>query len=217
MKKTVLIIGMGKTGRHLAMRMHELGNDVHVMDKSEERIERLPFEFADVKICDCTNRRVIESLDVKSFDHCFVMIGSDFQSSLVITSLLKSYGASHVIAKARDDIQYELLVKIGADEVVKPEEEVADRLAVCYNSAKIFDYIPIHEGYAFYEISIPKFWVGKGLRELDIRRKYKTNVVAVLHGKEFFPTPSPDFTFSEGDRIIVLCAKSEISKLVGKQ
>ncbi len=211
--KTVLIIGMGKTGLHLATRMQKLGNDVYIVDKNEARIKSLDRDFADVKICDCTNRRVVEALHVKGFDHCFVMIGSDFQSSLVITSLLKSCGAKHVVAKARDDIQYDLLKRIGADEVVKPEEEVADRLAVCYNSNKIFDYIPVSEGYAFYEIKARRAWAGKSLRALDIRRKHKINIVAIKRGETLFPSPDAEFVFGEEDHIIVLCTQAELSTI----
>lgn len=210
--KTVLIIGMGKTGRHLAARMQELGNDVYVADKNEERINNLTVDVADAKVCDCTNKNVIAALDVRSFDHCFVMIGSDFQSSLVITSLLKTYGAKHVIAKAREDIQYDLLTKIGADEVVRPEVEIANRLAVCYNSGKIFDYIPINEGYAFYEIGIRKTWIGKTLRELDIRKKYNVNIVAIKRDAALFTSPDADFRFFPDDRILVLCTQEEIAR-----
>ena len=214
MKKSVLIIGMGKTGRHLAGKLLKMGHDVHVADKDEALINSLTVPVTDAKICDCTNKKVIEALDVRTFHHCYVMIGDDFQSSLVVTSLLKTYGAKHIIAKAREDIQYDLLMKIGADEVVKPEEEIADRLAVCCLSEKIFDYIPINEGYAFYEIKIRKAWAGKTLRALDVRRKYKINVIAIKRGETLYPSPDADFVFGEEDHILVLCKISEIGTLI---
>ncbi len=215
--KTVLIIGMGKTGRQLANKMQEFGNDVYVIDKNESRIESLSTHFADMKICDCTNENVIKALDVSKFDYCFVMIGSDFQSSLVVTSLLKQHGAKHVIAKAKQYIQYDLLKKIGADEVVMPEDETANRLAVCYNSGKIFDYIPINDGYAFYEVNILKKWIGKSLRELEIRKKYRINVVAIKRAQDLHPSPDADFKFQEGDHIIVLGTSDTISSLIEKK
>ena len=119
--KSVLVIGLGRFGRHLAYKMKELGNDVMIVDKDEKLVNEMAEKFTDSHIGDCTNEAVIRSLGVKQMDCCFVSIGEDFQSSLVITSLLKRAGAKHVVAKANQEIQEELLVQIGADEVVYPE------------------------------------------------------------------------------------------------
>ena len=128
--KSVLVIGMGRFGRHLAGRMLDLGNDVMIVDSNEKLIEELSIRFGDSQIGDCTNENVIKSLGVDQFDICFVTMGEDFQSSLVITSLLKKYNARFVIAKANQDIQADLLKKIGADEIVYPEKEIANKLNI---------------------------------------------------------------------------------------
>ena len=116
--KSILIIGMGRFGRHLAFRMLDLGNDVMVIDKDSSIIDMMSAKCPDASIGDCTNENILRALGVDSFDICFVTIGEDFQSSLVITSLLKSLGAKCVVAKANQDIQADLLRKIGADEII---------------------------------------------------------------------------------------------------
>lgn len=109
--KSVLIIGMGRTGRHLASKMQELGNDVMIVDKNPAIIEALSGRFTDSNICDCTNDAIIKALGVDNFDICFVTIGEDFQASLVVTSLLKQFGARMIVSKAKQDIQADLLAQ----------------------------------------------------------------------------------------------------------
>ena len=128
--KSVLVIGMGRFGRHVAAKMQELGNDVMIVDRDAEIVNSLAEQFTDAHIGDCTSEAVIRSLGVKQMDICFVSMGEDFQSSLVITSLLKRAGAKCVVAKANQEIQADLLYQIGADEVVYPEREIAEKLAI---------------------------------------------------------------------------------------
>ena len=165
--KSVLVIGLGRFGRNLADKMRELGNDVMIVDKDEKLVNEMAPRFTDSHIGDCTSEAVIRSLGVKQMDCCFVSIGEDFQSSLVITSLLKRAGAKHVIAKANQEIQAELLEQIGADEVVYPEKEIAEKLAIRYNSNNIFDYIQLTSDYSIYEIPIMSTWVGKTILEIE--------------------------------------------------
>ena len=141
--KSILVIGMGRFGRHLAKKMLELGNDVMIVDKDTSVIEQYSTVFTDSQIADCTNENVLRALGVNHFDICFVAIGDDFQSSLVITALLKELNAKFVVAKAKQDIQADLLMRIGADEVVYPEREMAEKLAVRYNATNIFDFIEL--------------------------------------------------------------------------
>ena len=153
--KSILVIGMGRFGYHLAAKMQELGNDVMIVDRDEKLINDMASRFTDSHIGDCTSEAVIRALGVKQMDICFVSIGEDFQSSLVITSLLKRAGAKCVVAKANQEIQADLLKQIGADEVVYPERDLAEKLAVRYNANNIFDYIQLTEDYSIYEIPVP--------------------------------------------------------------
>ena len=211
--KSVLVIGMGRLGRHLASTLQELGNEVMVIDKSAEVIESLSPIHTNANIGDCTNENVIRALGVDNFDLCFVAIGDDFQSSLVVTSLLKRYGAKMVVAKAKRDIQAELLKKIGADEVVYPEREIAEKLAVRYNSNNIFDFIKLTSEYAIYEIPIPSTWIGNTIAKLGVRQRYHVNIIAVKNENDLKATVGPDYIFRENDHVIVIGKSGEVFRL----
>lgn len=215
--KSVLVIGLGRFGRHLAHKMRELGNDVMIVDKDEKLVNEMAEKFTDSHIGDCTNEAVIRSLGVKQMDCCFVSIGEDFQSSLVITSLLKRAGAKHVVAKANQEIQEELLVQIGADEVVYPEREIAEKLAVRYNANNIFDYVQLTADYSIYEIPILPGWVGKSIVEVDVRKKYRVNIIAVKNQEILQPMPGADYIFRTGDHVVVIGKSNDVFKLSGKR
>ena len=214
--KSILVIGMGRFGRHLAQRMQELGNNVMVVDVHESNITPYVSRFTDSQIGDCTNESVIRALGVENFDICFVTIGENFQSSLIVTSHLKNAGAKMVIAKANQDIQADLLYKIGADEVIYPEREMAEKVAVRYTAKNIFDYVPLTAEYSIYEIPILANWVGKTIMELNVRRKYRLNIIAVKNGNAISPMPGPDYVFAAGDHVVVMGKADDVFKLSAK-
>lgn len=214
--KSVLIIGMGRMGRHLAKRMHQLGNDVMIADNNPAIIEALSDRFTDSTICDCTNESVIASLDVENFDVCFVTIGEDFQASLVVTSLLKKHGARRIVAKTNQDIQAELLRAIGADEIVYPEVDTAEKLAMRYNANNIFDFVPLTDEYSIYELPVMPAWAGHTLMELNIRRKYQINIIAVKNGTNLDANLSADYRFRPDDHIIVIGRSDDVFRVAAK-
>ena len=213
MGKSILVIGMSRFGRHLAKRLTELGNDVMIVDKNEEIINKHGSAFTDALCGDCTNEDVIKALGVKSFDICFVAIGDDFQSSLVITALLKEHGAKFIATKAKQDIQEDLLKRIGADEVVYPDKEMAEKVARKYNAKNVFDYIELTDEYSVYEIAIIPEWEGKSINELNIRQKYKINIIAIKAGTYLNPIPGADYIFRSDDHIIVIGKSSDVVKV----
>ncbi len=215
--KSVLVIGMGRFGQHLALKMQELGNDVMIVDRNEKIINELAPYFTDSHIGDCINENVLRALGVDQMDLCFVAMGEDFQSSLVITSLLKRVGAKYVVAKANHEIQADLLKQIGADEVVYPEREIAEKLAVRYNTDNIFDCIQLTAEYSIYEIPVSHDWVGKNLVELDVRRKYNINIIAIKQGAVLQPAPSPTYLFDADDHVVVIGKATDVFKLTGKK
>lgn len=214
--KSVLIIGMGHMGRHLASKLQTLGNEVMIVDKNPDVITALSDRFTDSNICDCTNESIIEALGVDNFDICFVTIGEDFQASLVVTSLLKQYGARMIVSKAKQKIQADLLRKIGADEIVWPEKEIAEKLAVRYNADNIFDYIPLTAEYSIYELPVPAAWVGQSLTELNVRRKYQVTIIAVKHDTALDPNVGPDYRFVQGDHVILIGQSDRVFRLANK-
>lgn len=215
--KSVLVIGMGRFGRHVASKMQELGNDVMIVDRDAEIVNSLAEQFTDAHIGDCTSEAVIRSLGVKQMDLCFVSMGEDFQSSLVITSLLKRAGAKCVIAKANQEIQADLLYQIGADEVVYPEREIAEKLAVRYNANNIFDCIQLTADYSIYEIPVPTTWVGHTIVEVDVRKKHRVNIIAIKCENTLQPTPGADYVFRTDDHVVLIGKSADVFKLTGKR
>lgn len=214
--KSFLVIGLGSFGTHLAERMQELGNDVMVIDRNAEIVEAVAHEFTDAHIGDCCNELVVKALGVNNFDCCFVTIGEDFPSSLEITALLKEYGAEHVVTKANSGRQAKLLDKIGADEIVYPERDMADKLAVRYNVDNIFDFIELTAEYSIYEIPCNPKWYGKTVLELDVRNKHHVNIIAVKQGNTLNVDVRADYVFEEGDHVVVIGKATDVFKLGGK-
>ncbi|MGN0131195.1 MAG: potassium channel family protein, partial [Lachnospiraceae bacterium] len=214
--KSILVIGMGTLGRHLAAKMQEMGNDVMIIDKNEYIIQELAPIFPDSIVGDCTNEGVLRSIGVNNFDYCFVAIGEDFYASLEITSILKELGANCVISKAKRQRQADFLKKIGADEVFYPEREIAEKLAVRYNATNIFDYIELTSEYSIFEIPLLPEWIGQTIAAVDVRRNYKINIIAVKNGSKVDPLPGGNHIFEEGSHIVVIGKASDVFRLTAR-
>lgn len=214
--KSILVIGMGRFGRHFAERMQELGNDVMIVDKDTDLIDEIAHEFTDAHIGDCCNEAVLSSLGINNFDIIFVTIGEDFQASLEITSMLKEHGAAHVVSKARTAIQASLLSKLGADEVIYPERDIADKLAIRYNADNIFDYIQLTSEYSIYEVPCCSKWINKSVAEIDVRNKYNINIIAVKRDNALQIAPGADYVFKASDHLVVIGKSGDVFKLGGK-
>ena len=211
--KSVLLIGMGRFGRNIDEQMQNLGNEVMIADESEEIIQRLSTTFPDCHIGNCANENVLKDLDVKSFDVCFVTIGTNFESSLIITILLKQLGAKKIIAKASQEIQANILKTIGADEVIYPERDMAQSLAVKYSASNVFDYLELSDEYGIFEIPVLSYWVGQTIINIDVRKKYKLNIIAVKNGENLSVSPAADYAFKGNDHIIVVGKPKDVLKL----
>ena len=178
-KKSILLIGLGRFGRHIAMKLDELHHQVMAVDKEDSRVEAiLPF-VTNAQIGDATNEDFLSSLGIRNFDVCIVAIGDNFQNSLETTSLLKELGAKMVVSRASRDIHAKFLLRNGADEIVYPEKQLANWTAIRYSSDHILDYIELDEDHAIFELSVPHEWTGKTVGQLDIRKKYDINIMAV--------------------------------------
>ena len=212
--KTVLIIGMGRFGHHLANNMISLGNEVMIVDKDESRLEDLTKLISNIKIGDCTNEEVLRSLGVGNFDLCFVCIGSNFQSSLEITSLVKELGAKHVVSKANRDIHAKFLLRNGADEVFYPDRDIAERLAVKYSANHVFDYFELSKDYSIFEIQPKDAWIGRTIEEADIRANYHINVFGIKKNTEVVVLPRADYVMHEKDHLLVVGLTKDIDRLL---
>ncbi len=215
-KKSVLIIGIGRFGRYLACKFAELGNEVMVVDQSEEKVNNLLSVVTSAQIGDCTNVDVLRSFGVSDFDICFVCIGSNFQSSIEITYQLKELGAPYVIAKTNREMHEKFLLRNGADEVVYPEKESANKAAVRLSANNVFDYIELTPEYCIFEIPPLDSWIGKTIAEVAVRVKYKVNILATKEENEVHPLPGADHIFKEKEHLIVAGNRQDLNNLLKK-
>ena len=202
--KSILLIGVGRFGRHIAAQLAQLGHQVMAVDTDEERInEVMPF-VTNAQIGDSTNAEFLRSLGIGNFDVCMVTISGNFQNSLETTSLLKELGAKCVVSRAERDVQAKFLLRNGADHVVYPEKQVAKWAAIRYTADHIFDYIEIDEQHAIFEVEVPECWVGKSIGELDIRRKFGINILGIKRSGKTDVTITPDTVLSGEITILAL-------------
>lgn len=152
--KSILIIGLGRFGTHLCQDLARLDNEIMIVDKDEASLEDLLPLVVSAKIGDCTNEKVLKSLGVGNFDYCFVCIGENFQSSLEITSLLKDLGAKYVVSKANRDIHAKFLLRNGADEVIYPDRDIAEKVAVRFSANQVFDYVELGNNFPFTKLPL---------------------------------------------------------------
>ena len=202
--KTVLLIGLGRFGRHVARRLYDLDHQVLAVDSNEDCVNRvLPF-VTGAQIGDSTNPTFLAALGVKEFDVCIVAIGDDFQSSLETVALLKELGARKVIALAATGTQEKFLLRNGADEVVYPEKQLASWVAVRCTSDHLLDYIELDGDYSLYELAVPERWEGKTLLELDLRKKYGINVLGVRKSGKLDMNVRPETVFGGTMSVLLL-------------
>ena len=202
--KNILLIGLGRFGKHIAMQLNEMGHEIMAVDINEERVNRiLPF-VTNAQIGDSTDASFLESLGIGNFDICFVTIGGSFQNSLETTSLLKELGANLVISRAERDVQEKFLLRNGADRVVYPEKQVAKWSSIRYADDHILDYMEVDASHAIFEVAIPDEWIGRSVGELDIRRRYNINILAVKKEREVSVTISVDTVLEADSTLLVL-------------
>lgn len=177
--KSILLIGMGRFGKHIAYKLNEYGHEIMAVDDNEERINEILPYVTNAQIGNSTNYEFLSSLGVRNFDVCIVCIGDDFQNSLETTSNLKELGAKFVVSRASGDVHAKFLLRNGADEILYPEKQLAKWTAIRYGSDHILDYIEIDETHSIFEVSVPRGWSGRTVGEIDIRKKYNINLIAL--------------------------------------
>ena len=214
--KNVLLIGAGRFGRHIAIQLSQLGHQVMAVDTSEDRInDVLPF-VTNAQIGDSTNADFLRSLGIGNYDVCIVTIGGSFQNSLETTSLLKELGAKCVVSRAERDVQAKFLLRNGADEVIYPDRDMAERVAKKYSANHVLDYVALNDDYSIYEINPLEDWVGKSIRESNVRQKYNVNIVTIKEAGKKRVLPLPDYVFKADDAVMVLGLNADVDKLVRK-
>lgn len=210
--KSILLIGLGRFGKHIAIDLHRLGHQVMAVDDNEDRINDILPYVTNAQIGDSTNVDFLKSLGIDNYDVCFVAIGKDFQSSLETTSTLKELGAKLVVSRAASEVHSKFLLRNGADEVVYPEKQVANWASIRYSSNHILDYIELDESHAIYEISVPEAWCGFSIGQLDVRKKYNITIMAVKTDGKMSVSITPDTVLTEDKTMLVLGEHKALQK-----
>lgn len=210
--KSVLLIGLGRFGRHIALKLEELHHQVMAVDKEEKRVNEILPYVTNAQIGDSTDEEFLQSLGVRNYDICIVAIGDDFQSSLETTSLLKEMGAEMVISRAARDVHAKFLLRNGADEVVYPEKQLAYWTAIRFSSDHILDYIELDDAHAIFEIEIPEKWIGKTVGQLDIRNIHNINIMALKHNGIMDLNIRSDTRIPQNHTMLVLGSLKDIQK-----
>ena len=210
--KSILLIGLGRFGRNIAIQLTQLGHDVLGIDHDEDRVNNALEFVTDAQIGDSTNEAYLRSLGVNNFDVCFVTISNDFQSSLETTYLLKELGAKFVVARAERDGQELFLLRNGADKVVYPEKQVARWAAIRYSSDHLLEYIQLDDTHSIYEVTIPDEWIGKTILQLDVRRKHELTIIAIRENDVMSFIVRPDTVLTKDMSLLVLGEYKKLRK-----
>ncbi|MDO4476198.1 MAG: TrkA family potassium uptake protein [Lachnospiraceae bacterium] len=213
--KTILVVGLGRFGRHAVKKLDELGNQVMAVDINPDRVQAVLPYVTNAQIGDSTSEEFLKSLGISNFNECIVCIGDNFQNSLETTSLLKELGAQHVIARASRDRHAKFLLRNGADEIVYPEQQMADLTAMRCSADHILDYIPLNEDFGIFEIDVPPTWIGHTVQELDVRNRYHLNVMAIKRSGNLDLEIHADTHFETTDTVLVLGKSMVVQKILG--
>ena len=202
--KSYIVIGLGKFGSQAAKRLYELGCDVLAIDRNSELVQPISNQVTQAVVADARDKEVLRALGAKDFECAIVAIGDDLADSVLATMNLKELGVPYIVCKASDETHRQVLMKLGADRVVIPEQEHADRLAKNLSSPNVLDYIELSEEYGIIEIPAPKGWQGKSLKELNVRAKLGVNIIAVETNGHINVSPSADYKIAPEDIMVVL-------------
>ena len=202
--KSYIVIGMGRFGSEVARRLSELKCEVLAIDRSSELVQQISGEVTQAVVADAGDKEVLKALGAADFDCGIVAIGGNLGESVLATMNLKELGVPYVVCKAHDDTHRQVLLKLGADKVVIPEQEQANRLARNLSSPNVLDYIELSEDFAIIEVPAPTRWVGKSLKDLNVRSALGVNIIAIKQEERINVAPGADYAIETGDVMVVL-------------
>jgi trk system potassium uptake protein TrkA len=210
--KQFIIIGLGRFGTSIAKTLYDLNQDVLAVDINEDRIQEIADNVTHAIQMDATDESVLKTLGIRNFDVAIVTIGTNIQASTMITLLVKEMGVKYIVAKATSDIQAKILYKIGADRVILPEQDMGIRVAHHLVSSNILDYIELPSDYSMIELKPLDEWCNKSLRDIQIRKKYGINIVAIKSNKNIDVSPPADYIIKSSDILVALGSNKDLNK-----
>lgn len=214
--KSILLIGLGRFGRHIAQELNELGHQVMAIDSNEDRVNAVLSYVTNAQIGDSTSEYFLRSLGVGNFDVCIVTIGGNFQSSLETTSLLKELGAKLVVSRAERDVQAKFLLRNGADEVIYPDRDIAEKVAVRFSANQVFDYVELGNNFSIYEIAPLPEWIGHSIRDVNVRVKYNANIIGIKAENGMELMPNAEYVFRKEEHLMIIGHQRDMEKILKK-
>lgn len=211
--KQYVVIGCGRFGRSVAENLYKLGHDVLAIDGHEETIQNISEKVTHAVQADATDEHALRSLGLRNFDVAVITIGSDIQSSIMATLIVKELGVKYVVSKAQSEMHAKVLYKIGADRVVFPERDMGMRVAHNLVSTNILDYIELAPDYSIMEITALDEWHDRTLLDLNIRSKYGINIMAIKHGSSINVSPTAEDIVHRGDVLVVIGHNNDLKRL----
>lgn len=202
--KSYIVVGLGRFGSEAARRLCAYGGEVLAMDVSSELVQQISSEVTHAVVADARDKEVLRALGAAEFDCAIVAIGGSLGDSVLATMNLKELGVPYIVCKAHDEIHKQVLLKLGADQVVIPEKENAERLARNLSNPNVLEYIELSDEYGIVEVPVPKRWVDKSLKELNVRAKLGLNIIAVERDGRIDVSPAADYRFCAEDIVVVL-------------
>lgn len=214
-KKQFVVIGLGRFGYSIATTLYSLGNDVLVIDKNEDLIEDIANKVTHAVQADATDENTLKALGIRNFDVAVISIGGDIQSSVMTTLIVRELGVKYIIAKGNGELHAKVLYKIGADRVILPEKDMGVRVAHNILSSNILDYIELSSDYSIIEVQALEEWREKGLKDLDLRKKYGINVIAIKNGEKVNLNPTAEDKVHKDDVLVAIGSAEALNSLEG--
>jgi len=211
--KSYVVIGLGRFGSEVARRLFEQGCEVLAVDTHSELVQQISQDVTHAVVADARDKDVLRALGVKDFDCAVVAIGGSLGDSVLATLNVKELGVPRVVCKAHDETHRQVLRKLGADQVVIPEQEQAARLAKSLSSYNVLDYIELSDEYGIIEVPAPKSWMGKSLKELNVRAKLGVNILAIKQNDTINVSPAADYPIGADDILVVLGDTAALEKV----
>lgn len=202
--KSYIVIGLGRFGSEAAKRLCELGCEVLAIDRDNDLVQHISNEVTQAVVGDARDKGVLRALGAADFDCAIVAIGDSLGDSVLATMNLKELGVPYVVCKAHDETHRQVLLKLGADRVVIPEQEQANRLARNLSSPNVLEYIELSDDFGIIEVPAPALWVGKSLKNLNVRAKLGVNIIAIRQPESINVSPGADYEIQPGDVMVVL-------------
>ncbi|MDY6822675.1 MAG: TrkA family potassium uptake protein [Thermodesulfobacteriota bacterium] len=213
--KRFAVIGLGKFGFHVASALFEDGNEVVAMDTDRVKVQAVDPHSTEAMVFDATDKEALKSLGLETMDGVLVSTGTRISTSILICLHLQELGVKKILAKAVDRDHEKILKRVGATKIIHPERDMALRISRQLSHPNVLDFIPLADEFDLVQVGAPRAFIGKNLRELNLRAKYNVHVIAIkeLVPENFHLVPPPDFVIKDSDILIMLGKSTDIGKI----